>query len=335
LMQRQGLNVGQMLWRRVMTSDLMATGQYFAQEYPEDLLSCWLTAGVGFFHDDQFDHLSYYRDRCSLPTRKVSELDYKDPITGLRSGVQLLGPNLQVWEEPKPGHKYVMFADISAGITVDGDYSAAPVLDVTNGLQHVATLRVRTLPSRVGQMVAAVGAWYNWAYVGVESNTYGQSALERLQEMHYPNLYYDFINNPEHPRLGYATTNPSRELMLNRFRTAVFNHAVTINDQTAVLEMGGFTFRKVEGRSGGITFKAMAEKGNDDLVMAFAGAVTIAPYAPNHVKSGSINAMFGAIAAPALRPGDTQLNIGGREVTVDQNGIVRNTGPEPTPWFWV
>lgn len=321
LMRRERLDVNQMLWRRLTEHDLRLTGQYFAQEYPEDLLSCWLSAGVNFFQDDQFDHISYYRDQVRAPMVKKTEQDYTDPKTGNRETVSFLGPNFQMWEPPLAGHKYVAFQDVSAGVQVDGDYSALAILEAETR-RHVATVRIRTLPSRVARMAAAACAFYNWAYLGVERNSYGLEALTTLNEMHYPNLYYDVINQPEHPELGWFTSQTSRELMCNRFREHVFNHRFQTQDQMAVLEMGSFSWRKVQGRTGNVQFRAEADKGNDDMVIALAGACVIAPYAPSKVNLGRTIAVYGT----PTRAGEM--------VTVDGYGIVTGElGPSSMPWF--
>lgn len=325
LMTREGLDLDQMLWRRMKTRDLLSTGQFFAQEYPEDLLSCWLASGIGFFHDDQFDHLAYYRERVRPPMTRMRQLTYQDPVTGVRSEIDFLGANFAIYEPPQPGHRYVAFQDTSAGVAVDGDYSAFAILDADRK-KHVATLRVRTLPTRVGAMACAAGAYYNWAFVGVERNTYGLSALEEMNRLHYPNLYYDFINQPNKPELGWFTSETSRELMLNRFRNEVFSHNFDTSDEMAVLEMGGFAWKQVQGRTGNIRFRAEADRGNDDLVIALAGAVTIAPYAPNRVKSGG-NLLFVGTPKDDLA-----------QIAVDENGIVQHNGRQKlssAPWLGV
>ena len=323
LMGREGLNLDQMLWRRVMTQQLLTTGQYFAQEYPEDLLSCWLAAGVGFFHDDTFDHMAFLRDRCKAPREKLRELKYRDPVTGSESLRDFQGPNLQVWEPPIPGQKYVGFQDVSAGASLDGDYSALSMHEVRT-LRQVAVLRFRATPGRVGRAASAVGQFYNTAFIGVERNSYGVGALEAMQEDHYPNLYYDMVNQPQRPELGWYTTPASRELMLMRFREKIFNDSVPIVDQMTVLEMGAFTWREVNGRGGNITWRAEAEHGNDDLVIAVAGATTIAPYAPGAVKS---------MSASAAREGGAY----GQEpvYTVNGNGVVVPNGQANASMPWL
>lgn len=325
LMNQERLGIDQMLWRRFRADDLLSTGQYFAQEYPENLLSCWLASGTCFFHDDLADHLGYYRGHVQEPAQKRRTMDYTDPVTGVESVIDLLGPSLLVWESPQAGHQYVAFLDLSAGAGEDSDYSALVILDVTQPTHnHVATLRIRTLPSRVGAMAAAVSRWYNWAYLGVERNAgYGTSALEKLQEMHYPNLFYDMVNQPEKPQLGWYTSPQSRERMLAGLRERVFNHTITIPDQMAIIEMGGFTWRKVQGRSGVLSFRAEAERGNDDMVMALAGACAIAPYAPRRVRLGHRELRVGPDSSA-----EDSIVLDGRTGVVVQRG-----GSAQLPWL--
>lgn len=325
LMAREHLDIGQMLWRRMRARDLMTTGQYFAQEYPEDLMTCWLASGICYFHDDLEDHLSYYRQLACEPAKRLSTLEYKDPITGIVTPVDFQGSNLWVWEPPAAGHRYVAFEDCSAGVQ-DGDYSALNILDTTDGLRHVARVRVRTVPGRVAAMAAATCAWYNWAFLGVERNTYGQECLGKLQEMHYPNLYYDVINQPQKPELGWYTSENSRALMLGRFREKIFGHSLLMRDVRAVEEMGGFTWHKVNS-SRGVTFKAEAERGNDDMVISLAGAVTIAPFAPSRVKSGSVNIATRVEPVAGNRNAD-ELFISGAGIVIPAQEV----GRQP---FWL
>lgn len=337
LMNHEHLTIDQMLWRRMRIDDLLTTGQYFAQEYPEDLLSCWLAAGVGFFHDDQFDHITYYRERISDPGYRHDYLYYRHPKTGVISQVSFLGPNLRIWQAPIPGRSYVAFLDTSAGVSIDGDYSALVVLDAET-LEHVATLQVRTLPARVGQMAAAVAQYYNTAFLGVERNTYGIAAIERLQELGYPNLFYDFVNHPENPPVGWATSQQTRERLLNNLRNVVFSHALKTYDINAVLEMGGFTWRKVEGRSGNILFRAEANKGNDDMVIALAGAVTIAPFAPRSTapSRATLAPMVNAGVVPPSQLRGPLSEWLSEDDFIDGSGIVQRSLPPGvlTADFW-
>lgn len=267
LMADHGLSPGQILWRRIQRASLLKTGALFEQEYPENLNDCFLAAGECYFADSEFDHISYYREMQHSPMLMLPALTYNTDV------VEFRGMMLNVWEPPVPGKSYVAWLDTATGQAED--YSTVGVLDPqTNHV--VATLRIRTTPERSGAIACAVGHHYNNAYLGIERNSYGLSALSTALGLNYPNLYYDFINEPTKPQAGWYTTHENRDKMLGGLRAAVFGHTLIFHDPVALMEMGAFTWQKAGG-----SWKAQARAGaHDDMVMTFAGLLAIAPYAP-------------------------------------------------------
>jgi len=272
LMDKYGLNPGQILWRRIQTEALRRTGKFFAQEYPEDIKSCFLASGECFFADPEFDHLEYYGRMCMPSALELSALPYGD------SEVSFRGARLQVWEMPVAGKSYVTWLDPSGGSVVedsDADFAVIVVLDPQT-LHHVASLCLRTTPERAAEMACAIGKWYNLAYLGIERNGPGVTSVIKARELRYPNLYYDIINEPKKPGPGWMTTEASRDRMLGGLREDVFNHKLITHDESLVMEMGAFTWEKAGRR-----MRPEAKRGgHDDRVMAIAGARMIAPYAP-------------------------------------------------------
>jgi hypothetical protein len=284
LMRLHGLTPGQILWRRIQTLDLLKTGKYFAQEYPEDIASCFLTAGEGYFADETFDHLGYYKAQTHPAPFTATALKYRDSEVSFRGGL------LQIWEPPVAGATYAAFVDCAAGFSggeeSDADYTAIAVLNVKTK-HHVATLRVRTTPERAGEMACAIGMLYNAAYLGIERNGYGSGALAKAKELQYPNLFYDIIANPKKPELGWWTCETSRDMMLRTLREAVFEHSLVTHDLALVMEMGSFTWVNIKQR-GERPYRAEHASGaHDDLLFAVAGALTIAPYAPTRIHSSA------------------------------------------------
>src|SRR3990170_4867633 len=303
LMAEQSLDINKVLWRRVQAAALLKTGKFFSQEYPEDISSCFLTVGANFFSDptDDTDHIAYYRRLCQDPMLVLTELPYKTSLVSLR------GPNLRAWEAQVPGAAYAMFMDTSAGFSggeaSDSDYTSLVVVDAKTS-HHVATLRLRTSPERAGEMACAIGQFYNMAYLGIERNSYGASAIQRALELRYPNLFYDIINEPKNPRPGWYTTETSRDKMLRALRVATFEHSFITHDLILVLEMGAFTWTKVN--RGERMWKAEARSGaHDDVLMSVAGALAIAKYAPTRTS----------------------------RTEVDSDGVVRQTRRESMPWL--
>ncbi len=276
LMEDHKLSPGQILWRRIKRASLLKTGALFEQEYPENLNECFLAAGECFFFDPEFDHINYYRtEMIHSPALLLPSLLYGDAVIDFRGGL------LNVWETPVPGKSYVAWLDTATGQA--DDYTGIGVLD--SETNHVAaTLRVRTTPERSGAMACAVAKHYNTAYLGIERNSYGLSALSvALNDLRYPNLYYDIINEPTKPACGWYTTHENRDKMLGGLRAAFFGHTLVFHDAAALMEMGAFTWQKA-----GTQWKAQARQGaHDDMVMVLAGLLAIAPYAPKRSVSGS------------------------------------------------
>jgi len=266
----------QFLWRRLMSKSLVATGQFFSQEYPEDLMKCFLTAGGGFFVEtgSEVNHIEHYIDGCQ------AAILLKDQLPFGPAKIDFQGPNLQVWEPPKPGRVYTAFMDCAAGFehsSADADYTCLFVVDAETR-HHCATLRLRVESEKAGAMACAVCAWYNEALLGIERNGYGASALQKARELNYPNLYYHFDPARDaKPACGWYTNPVTRDRMLRTLREAVFDHSLVTRDRAFCLEMGSFTWVKIKQRGEGM-WRAEGRH-HDDMVMAAAGALTIAPYA--------------------------------------------------------
>jgi hypothetical protein len=271
---RHSLGPDQILWRRIKTKELLRTGQFFAQEYPEDLQKCFLTAGGAFFNDPTADvsHLEWYADQVANPMQTFVELPYQQSL------ISFFGPNLRVWEPPIPGHVYAMFMDCAAGFSnnaSEDDFTAMPVIDVET-FRHVATLRLKAAPEQCGQMACAVGRHYNNALFAVERNGYGAGALNRAKELTYPNLYYylDPDVQDAKPQAGWYTSEKTRDMMLTKLRIAIFNRTLTTRDAAFVREAGAFTWQKIKQR-GDRMWRAEARSGKDDMVIAMAGCLAI------------------------------------------------------------
>jgi len=274
LMSDHDLVPGQILWRRIKRASLLSTGALFEQEYPENLNDCFLAAGECYFVDSEFDHINYYRtEMIHAPAFVLTSLSYGANTVEFRGGM------LNVWEAPVPGKSYVAWLDTATGQSED--YSTIGVLDVAAN-HVVAALRVRTTPERSGAMACAVGHYYNNAFLGIERNSYGLSALSvALNDLRYPNLYYDIVNEPSKPSCGWYTSSANRDKMLGGLRAAFFGHTLIFHDAVALMEMGAFTWQKA-----GNSLKAQARTGaHDDMVMTLAGLLAIAPYAPKRTVS--------------------------------------------------
>ena len=173
---------------------------------------------------------------------------------------------------------YAIGVDTAAGVQVvgvDTDYSDIKVIDAKTR-RHVATLRTRDLPERVGEFACAIGQLYNWALLGIERNSYGGTTLNRALELAYPNIYYDTSSSK--PVAGWWTSAESRQEMLRGLREHVLLHQLSTQDTEFVMEMGAFTWVKVK-ETGENMWKVQARGGHDDAIIAMSIALAVAPRA--------------------------------------------------------
>lgn len=89
-------------------------------------------------------------------------------------------PQLKIYQEPIPGHRYAIGCDPAEGNPNSHD-SSAIIGDVDTG-QHVATLSGRLQPATIAAHINEIGVYYNNAAVLVERNNHGHAVLLWLGE---------------------------------------------------------------------------------------------------------------------------------------------------------
>lgn len=311
LMAEHGLSVGQILWRRLKMKQMAATTTPFLQEFVESFDTCFLGTGDSFFAgEDGIDHLAYHRENKMSPVENKQELAYKGSM------VSFHGPNLAIWEFPRPGDPYAMYQDTSKGGTAkDSDPSVITVMHALT--RHVvARLTVKATPREIAEMGAALGQYYNMALYGGERDAWGAQALERLKEIQYPNIYYhfDYARKSRNTEPWIYPTAENRNMMLLKLREWVFDHSIVIKDSVLLNEMGAFTWQRSQARD---AWKAQGKRLHDDHVLSTSGVCVVAERAAlNHKK----------------RPPQTLQE----DVTIGKFGQVIRKGPNrswPQPWM--
>lgn len=182
---------------------------------------------------------------------------------------------LQVWKLPQRGHRYSIGADCASGMLVQGDYSAAAVLDVdTNEL--VALFHARITPEEYAYPIEKLARFYNNAWLVVEVNPGGFSELV-MQDLKasYPWIYCRQQREriTDLPTLvpGFVTTGTSKPRIIQQMRREF--HTPEVRSQLKILsnlvleEMGKF-----ESEGEGKPMRA-ARGSHDDTVMAVALAI--------------------------------------------------------------
>jgi len=226
LVSRFKLTTDQIRWRRRKISE---KGGLFYQEFPEDELTCFMSAGEPVFDQNRLRQLSV---QCSEG---------------------LLHPTgFRIWREPIKGEQYTLSAD-SAGGGAEAS-SAAAVID--DGLRAVATFKGKLQPKVFAGFLDTMGRYYNNALLAVERNTPGDSVLAEL--MQYPNLYFqrDFITGKVTGKPGWWTSGPTKSYMVSKLREMLPQFECW--DSEIVRQARGYRFVKFEP----------VNQTDDDLVIA-------------------------------------------------------------------
>jgi hypothetical protein len=254
LKQTWSLDDDQIRWRRDKQRQLR---ERFAQEYPEDDVTCFLASGRCCFDAEA---LVAAQGRIAAEPSPESLSAIKD-AQGQALGVA--PARLLVWQRPQKGRLYVIGADVGEGLAA-GDPSCACVLDRETG-EEVAELHGRVPPERFGHLLDALGRLHNLATVAVERNNHGHSTLNTLRHVcRYPRLYYHVRYDQAgkgQPILGWPTNQATKPILVDDLAAAIAGGHLLIHSPDLVDEC--FTFVTTD------TGAQQAQEGkHDDRVMA-------------------------------------------------------------------
>lgn len=223
-----GLSHDQLRWRRYKDDELrklsrtQQDSRTFGQEYPEDDISCWLTAGNMVYDADL---LSDMAQQSTVPTsywKGSWEISYTDD------------DKVAIWEKPIEGVSYVMGVDPGMGrqtLTAITVWKFWTESDVVPGVgdnppttrehdrgEMVARCFGLIEPEDTAVIVKQLGNYYNHAYIIPESNNHGLAVLTHLSD--YGNVYLrESIETGRIMRTrGWQTTPKSKPVMINATR---------------------------------------------------------------------------------------------------------------------
>ena len=278
LMKEFGLDMGQIIWRRVTKRTQDKTDAPFLQEYPEGLKGCFLQAGGNYFATPGGIN---FLEQYAISVTPARELKTSLPF---RAGtIQFPGADLHVWQPPQAGQPYVVWVDCAGGGLDDSaDYTGIQVINALTKTQ-VARLNIKIAPQDAAPIVVAISTWYNTALLGGERDAFGSVCVEEVKRIGYGNLWY-WIDPAKPINSAKLITDPwghptqIRSPILTCFREHVIENTIRITDELTLQQMGAFTLRKVSANRE--TLKASGKPGvKDDLVMSMAGAIYIATLA--------------------------------------------------------
>ena len=229
LRQKYGLDDAQIRWRRATMQRLRGG---FAQEYPEDDVTCFLTSGRMVF---DLPSLQRAAARIQAEPKGVQ----MTVLPGRNGGQLALAPaTLLIWRPPEEGRSYAIGADVGEGLA-GGDASCAIVLERRSG-EQVAELHGRVPPDRFGHLLDALGRWYKRAQLAVERNNHGHSVLNTLRNvLRYPLLYhhvrYDHRAGQQ-ITLGWPTDQSTKPILVDDLAAAIAGGHVILHSQALIDE---------------------------------------------------------------------------------------------------
>jgi hypothetical protein len=232
LMARVHLDLEQIGFRRQVRANFRGLAR---QEYAEDSESCFRASGDSVF------------ELAAIEARMN---------TAPHAALQRRNGELEIWLPPVKGKEYLVAVDPAGGGS-EGDYSAAEVLELETGLQcaefagHVGGLEL-------AQLVTALAAEYNHAWLVVERNNHGSGVLALAETACGYNRIYRQGGQP-----GWLTTSVSRPALLGRLDAALVEQPERFLSRRLLAECRSF----VRLPNGGTGARAGT---HDDRVMAMA-----------------------------------------------------------------
>ena len=234
LIERHGLTLAQIAWRRATKGELR---RLFKQEYPEDDESAFMSSGTCYFDVDKVIALS-----------KALRTYERRHVPG--------GYEVE-WEAPEKGVEYVIGCDTSEGIP-GCDPCGLGVLRRDTGAQ-VATVHGIFNPPTLAAHVVRVHRRYNDALVGIERQNHGHAVLQKVLELgldrphfHGGSLYYfkrgtdqvergaDGMAWTRHGRPGWSTDGETRPVMLQQMAAAIEDGSMKVRDADLLSECLSF-----------------------------------------------------------------------------------------------
>lgn len=167
-----------------------------------------------------------------------------------------------IYEEPMPGHKYVMGVDTAKE---GADFTGVQIFDTTDlNFRQVVSAKLKIDYMLLPELLNEYGLRFNQALIIVENNEgSGQVVADILKrDYEYENLYYDV--NKQKQRLkypGFRTTKLSRDVILQTVATLAQAGKLKLVDKETIKEFEVFTLNDNGKYQAAVGY-------HDDLVMS-------------------------------------------------------------------
>ncbi|ABO48923.1 conserved hypothetical protein [Desulforamulus reducens MI-1] len=258
-LREKGISFKLLMWRRWKLEDIDT--EDFQQEYPSTPEESFKATSRSVFDTQKITERINY---ILLPLR-VNEVNKKLSQT-LDS---YLNKSFFIYRNVKSNERYFIGVDTSSGS--GGDYSAVSVFDSQG--EQIATFYDNKIPVyKFAQVVYDIGMYFNYGFLVVEKNSFGQSVIEKLRtEFGYLNMYkmkqFDERGRKRY-KIGWVTTSVTKPKLISDYKEQFEMDLILLNDNETLEEMKIFTSYE-NGKTGNIR----GEGFHDDMVIASALAI--------------------------------------------------------------
>jgi len=207
----------------------------------------FITSGDTFL---QPDDLEYLRARIVPPKERTG-----------------FDRNIWVWQDPFPGKRYVISADVSRGDA--RDFSAFHIIE-NESCEVVAEYMGKIPPEKLADVLGEWGKKYNNALLAPENNTFGYFVNTKLRDViGYRKLYYDGhddwqtympFDSSELP--GFSTNAKTRVQILTKLEELIRNKSIKVYSQRFYDQLQGFVWNGNRPQA--------SKDSYDDLIMSLA-----------------------------------------------------------------
>ena len=198
-----------------------------------------------------------------------------------------------IWQKPITDHEYILSSDVSRG---DGDdWSTFTIIDFTT-MEQVVEYRGKIPPDKLGELLDEYGRLYGNALMIIDiTGGMGVTTALKVQELRYPNLYYEERSKPLKSRKDegkYFEKNEApgfqvgadRSRLVSQFEKMIrinvdegIDKGIKVRSSRLITEMNTFIYKN--GRADHATGK------HDDLIMAMAMALFVMEFSFKRLKA--------------------------------------------------
>lgn len=240
---------GNLMWRRLKILEyqndsdggVLSPSERFKQDFPLDDVEAFLSTGAPVFDPEMIDLLMQRLGETG-PRNLKDSLDIKSHM------LKMFWDRLAIYSPPRREKQYFIGADVSEGLAI-GDSSSAYVMD--ENYNQVARWHGKIDPDLFGHLLISLSIFYNKALIIPEVNNMGHTTVTTIRNEGYGKLYRevveDKITKEKTERLGWRTTEKSKQIMLNEAIAHFREGDLTIKDKELARELSLIT-REENGR---------------------------------------------------------------------------------------